>query len=102
MCPRFGEHLDVPRVQNVETAIGEADALALRTPFKVDVVRDRATLARITEDGKLENIYRLQIMNASEQDKAYRLSVRGLDGIALASEPDIQVGPAESRWIVTR
>ena len=82
--------------------IGMLTALALRTPFKVDVVRDRATLARITEDGKLENIYRLQIMNAAEQDKTYRLSVRGLDGIVLASEPAVQVGPAESRWIVSR
>jgi cytochrome c oxidase accessory protein FixG len=41
-------------------------SLATRTPFKVDVVRDRATLARITENGGIENIYRLQVMNASE------------------------------------
>ena len=77
-------------------------ALSLRIPFKVDVVRDRATLARINDDGQLENIYRLQLMNASEQDKTFRLSVRGLDGVALASDTQVDVGAVQSRWIVSR
>ena len=82
--------------------VGLLTALSLRTPFKADVVRDRATLARVTEDGRLENIYRLQLMNATETSKQFRLSVRGLDGIALATEALIEVGPVESRWVVSR
>jgi cytochrome c oxidase accessory protein FixG len=39
-------------------------SLFMRTPFKVDVVRDRGALARQVEDGWVENVYRLQIMNA--------------------------------------
>src|SRR6185295_4154313 len=42
-------------------------SLTLRQPVKVDVIRDRAGLARRAEDGSLENVYRLQIMNASER-----------------------------------
>jgi len=51
--------------------------LAVRTPLKVNVIRDRAALVRDTEDGRLENVYRLQIMNTSEQLHRYRLQVTG-------------------------
>ena len=77
-------------------------SLSIRTPFKVDVVRDRATLARITEDGAIENIYRLQVMNASEKEKTFALSVEGLKDIRIATEPQVTVGPAEAHWIVVR
>jgi cytochrome c oxidase accessory protein FixG len=77
-------------------------SLALRTPFKVDVVRDRATLARIVPGGKLENVYRLQVMNATEQTQRYRLHAEGLPGLAVASEPEVEVGPAEARWVAVR
>jgi len=39
-------------------------SLTMRSPMKVDVVRDRAALSRIVAGGRLENVYRLQIMNA--------------------------------------
>lgn len=77
-------------------------SLATRTPLKVDVVRDRATLARIVAGGKLENVYRLQIMNATETAQRYRIGVQGLDGLAVASEPELDIGPAKSRWIAVR
>ncbi|HET8748772.1 MAG TPA: cytochrome c oxidase accessory protein CcoG [Ramlibacter sp.] len=77
-------------------------SLALRTPLKVDVVRDRAALSRIVAGGMLENVYRLQIMNASEEKQRYRLDATGLPGLALASEREFEVGPAESRWVAVR
>lgn len=77
-------------------------SLALRTPLKVDVVRDRAALSRIVAGGKLENVYRLQVMNATEQPQRYRLAAEGLPGLALASEDTVAVGPAESRWVAVR
>ncbi|MEY4122093.1 MAG: hypothetical protein RLZZ457_931, partial [Pseudomonadota bacterium] len=77
-------------------------SLGMRTLFKVDVVRDRATLARITENGALENIYRLQVMNASEVDKTYSLSVQGLNGIEIVTDKAVQVGAAQAQWIVVR
>lgn len=83
-------------------SIGVLASLAMRTPLKVDVVRDRAALARIVAGGKLENVYRLQVMNATERAQKYRLTAEGLQGLALASETEVEVGPAESRWVAVR
>ena len=77
-------------------------SLVVRTPLKVDVVRDRAALSRIVAGGKLENVYRLQIMNATEEPQRYRLAAEGLEGLVLASEGEVAVGPAESRWVAVR
>ncbi len=73
--------------------------LLTRTPFKVDVVRDRASLARLVEDGYVENVYRLQVMNATEQTQSYRVTAQGLQGLALAQPLRLTVGPAEARWV---
>jgi cytochrome c oxidase accessory protein FixG len=77
-------------------------SLALRTPLRVDVVRDRATLSRIVAGGKLENVFRLQVMNATETPQTYRIRADGLEGLEVASENEVQVGPAESRWVAVR
>ncbi len=77
-------------------------SLATRIPLKVDVVRDRAALARIVAGGQLENIYRLQIMNATEGVQRYRIAARGLEGLHVATDNEVEIGPAESRWVVVR
>ena len=74
-------------------------SLALRSPFRVDVVRDRASLARIVGGGKIENVYRLQVMNATETTQHYRIAVQGLPGLALASETTFPVEATQSRWV---
>ena len=82
--------------------IGLLASLVTRTPPKVAVVRDRAALSRIVAGGKLENVYRLQIMNATESEQNYRIRARGLDGLEVGSESEFVVGPAESRWVPVR
>ena len=82
--------------------VGLLASLVTRTPLKVDVVRDRASLARIVEGGQLENVYRLQIMNATEQVQRYRIEASGLDGLHVSSEPVVEVAPAQSRWVAVR
>ena len=77
-------------------------SLVARTPLKVDVIRDRAALSRIVAGGKLENVYRLQVMNATEQPQRYLVTVSGLPGLEIASETQLEVGPAESRWLAVR
>ena len=76
-------------------------SLVLRTPFKVDVVRDRAALARLVDDGRIENVYRLQIMNASERVQRYRIAVAGLPGVQVAGAgtEEVEVGAAAARWV---
>ena len=79
-------------------------SLATRTPLKVDVVRDRGVMARIVSGGMIENVYRLQVMNATETVQYYKITVSGLPGLQLATDQDslIQVGATEARWVVIR
>jgi cytochrome c oxidase accessory protein FixG len=74
-------------------------SLWLRSPFRVDVVRDRSSLARIVDDGQVENVYRLQVMNATEQPQHYRVRVDGLPSIRLDGTAELTVAPAEARWV---
>lgn len=83
-------------------ALAMVVSLTLRVPFKVDVVRDRAVMARMVEGGRLENVFRLQIMNASESHQRYRIEADGLPGLVIVSEAGVEVGPAQSRWVVVR
>ncbi|WP_394787617.1 cytochrome c oxidase accessory protein CcoG [Rhodoferax sp.] len=82
--------------------LGLMVSLALRTPLKVDVVRDRAALSRIVSGGQLENVYRLQLMNATEMPQHYLLTAHGLPGLTLDAEPLVEVGAVQSRWVAVR
>jgi cytochrome c oxidase accessory protein FixG len=77
-------------------------SLYLRTPLKVDVIRDRGALARMVEHGRIENVFRLQIMNATEQAQRYQISVDGLDGITIAGSAEVDVLPTEVRAVAVR
>jgi cytochrome c oxidase accessory protein FixG len=77
-------------------------SLGLRKPYKVDVVRDRSALARIVAGGKIENVYRLQIMNAAETALDFQLSAQGLDDLAWVTDSQVRVAPTESRWVSVR
>ncbi len=75
-------------------------SLVTRLPFRADVVRDRASLARQVEDGYVENVYRLQLMNASGDTLRLQLDVSGLDTAAFSNAPGVQtLAPAEARWV---
>ncbi len=74
-------------------------ALFTRTPLKMDVIRDRGSMGREVEDGMVENVYRLQIMNTSEAPQRYRLMVEGIDSIQLQGQDEISLGATESRAV---
>ncbi len=66
--------------------VGLLASLWFRTPFRVDVMRDSAVMGRLTDDGMLENVYRLQIMNGTEETQHFRINVKGLPGLVLETE----------------
>ena len=68
--------------------------LAHRIPLKVDVIRDRSVLAREADDGRIENVYLLQIMNTEERVHRYKITVDGLDGAEIAGESEFEVAAA--------
>jgi cytochrome c oxidase accessory protein FixG len=105
-------HVLRPRVL-IYTAILAAIVVALltsllmRDSFRVDVVRDRGVMARLADGGMLENVYRLQIMNATETTQRYELSASGIDNLKVESDvadanKTVTVNSAESRWIPVR
>ena len=74
-------------------------SLALRSPLRVDIVRDRGSLARLVEDGRIENVYSLQVMNTTEAPQEYAISVSGIEGARASTRGATTLAPAESRWI---
>ena len=76
--------------------------LHLRVPLKVDVIRDRAAIAREVEGGLIENVYRLHIMNTAEQARAFDINVRGLPGILVWGENITGVPAAQARMVPMR
>jgi cytochrome c oxidase accessory protein FixG len=83
-------------------ALAAGTSLVLRVPLKVDVIRDRAAIAREVEGGRIENVYRLQIMNTTERARTYEISASGLPSLELAAEPRVQVGAADGRLVLVR
>ena len=82
-----------------------AFSLAVRHPFKVDVIRDRAALARLGPDGQIQNVYRLQLMNASERRQQFEFHVEGLAGLRISTEDRMgaaqapSVDGSQARWV---
>jgi len=77
-------------------------ALTLRQPVKLDVIRDRGVMAREVEDGKIENVYRLQIMNTGETAHRYRIHVLGINSIALETPSEVELDSTSTRTIPVR
>jgi cytochrome c oxidase accessory protein FixG len=81
-------------------------SLFQRIPLKVDVIRDRAVLAREAEDGRMENIYRLQVMNTSEAPMRITISVEGgehLQHLEVTSGGQVlELAPVTSRLLPVR
>jgi cytochrome c oxidase accessory protein FixG len=82
--------------------LGAGAALALRVPLKVDVIRDRGSLARTVEGGMVENVFRLQIMNASESPRVFHIQVSGLPTLQVAGESFFAVQGAATRMVPVR
>jgi len=74
-------------------------SLVLRMPFKADVVRDRGALARLVEDGRIENVYRIQLMNASEATQRFHIEVEGLPSAVITQGSDTEVEATQARWL---
>ena len=77
-----------------------AITLTMRSSFKVDVLRDRGVMSRLVPGGNVENVYRLQITNATEKTQVYRVNVTGIDGLTVDSNKEFLVGAAENRGAV--
>ncbi len=67
----------------IAITIGTFYAIANRTPLAIDVIRDRNSLFRETNEGLIENVYILRIMNMDKTTHEYSLAVSGVKGMVL-------------------
>jgi len=73
------------------TCLGFALSLVQRHDFAVNVIKDRGTLARQVGRGGIENVYRLQVINSTEQAQRFKVEVLGQPGLTLAGEAGLSV-----------
>ena len=74
-------------------------SLGMRTPLKMDVIRDRGAMGREIDDGMIENVYRLQVMNTSEKAHTFRITVAGIDSIRLETPAEVRIDGASTRAV---
>lgn len=71
---------------------GLSYSIVIRVPLELDIIRDRNQLYRETNDGLIENIYTLKIMNMDNRQHQYRLRAEGINGLELImDQPEIIV-----------
>lgn len=60
--------------------------VATRIPLEVDILRDRNALYRENIQGEIENVYTLKIVNKSQQDHTYEISLNGFEQYRLIGD----------------
>lgn len=90
-----GEHVTVMQPRMVVYAliligitVGAFYSISTRTPIGVDVIRDRNSLYRETNDGLIENVYIIKVLNMDKQDHRYTLSAEGIPDLILKKDSD--------------
>jgi cytochrome c oxidase accessory protein FixG len=63
--------------------VGFVVAVVLRSPVALDVIRDRKALYRLTDDGNVDNVYTVRILNKTEHAQRFVLEARGSTPLAL-------------------
>ncbi len=77
-------------------SFGLVYSISQRTPLSLDVIRDRNSLYRETNEGQVENVYTLKVINKTEEARRYHLEVTGLEGMQLKmAAKDVQVPAGE-------
>ena len=67
-------------------------AIADRDPLALDVIRDRNSLYRETNEGLVENVYIIKVMNMENVSRRYHLSISGIEGLTMDMDrTDIEV-----------
>jgi cytochrome c oxidase accessory protein FixG len=77
-------------------------SLYMRDPLKVDVIRDRTTLARDVGGRWVENIYQLQIMNTQEIAHRFIIHASGAKTLTVADTESVEIPGASTRTVPVR
>jgi cytochrome c oxidase accessory protein FixG len=72
-----------------------AYTLAMRVPLSIEAIRDRNQLYRENNEGLIENVYTLKVMNKSQQTETYHIALKGDDAIKLVNVHDFSLAAGE-------
>ncbi|HEB82504.1 MAG TPA: cytochrome c oxidase accessory protein CcoG [Gammaproteobacteria bacterium] len=71
-------------------------SILTRDPIAIDVIRDRNSLYRETNEGLIENVYTIKLMNMDKKAHTYTLKADGIKDLILKTDADkIQVDSGE-------
>jgi cytochrome c oxidase accessory protein FixG len=80
-----------------------AISISNRIPVAFDVLRDRNAPYREARDGRIENVYRLKVLNLDERPRSYELRASGLPGITVDYDAgDLDVAAGQVRDVPVR
>ncbi len=80
-----------------------AYSIWIRVPLDLDIIRDRNRLYRETNDGLIENVYTLKVINMDKHQHYYNLSADGIDDLQLIMDkPEILVAAGEVADVTAR
>ena len=66
-----------------------------RVPLEVDIIRDRNSLFRETNDGLIENVFTIKVLNKSQQRHTYHIEVEGLTDARFIGDNEVTVDGGE-------
>nr|WP_240457767.1 cytochrome c oxidase accessory protein CcoG [Halomonas socia] len=75
-------------------------ALSERVPLEFDLERDRNSLYQQTRDGRISNVYTLNVRNLDDREHTYRIHVDGPEGLTLVGNDTLRIGANSSRLAV--
>ena len=78
----------------VMTGLLVAD-IVTRVPLEIDIIRDRNSLYRETNEGLIENVYTVKVLNKSQQTHTYTISVQGLPEYTFIGNKEVTVQGGE-------
>ncbi len=92
-------HLARPRLIGYAVALTAmmglfAWAVHERSLVELDVIKDRV-LYRENEEGRIENVYTLKIMNKAQRDVTYVIEASGLDGLVYEGKHEVTAQAGE-------
>jgi cytochrome c oxidase accessory protein FixG len=74
-------------------------AFATRPDVRMNVIRDRSVMARPVEQGAVENVYTLQLMNASDHARTVVVAVAPAHRVSLHRPVTATLGPAQASTV---
>jgi len=77
--------------------------VATRIPLEVDIIRDRNSLYNDTNEGLVENVYTLKVINMDAQNQTYSIAVSGIEGMKLIGDfQNVEVQSGEVKEVPLR